>query len=114
MCVCVCLFVCMYVCEFVFRRPTCVRTHPHATAWLLHNFAGRHQMLKMDMDKTIVTQGRTTVQQWHITAHTHVRAHARTQRASSLTPNVRNLMAKLQLFPKSILHRFSIPIDGAN
>lgn len=66
------------------------------------------------MDKTIVTQGRTTVQHWHITAYTHARAHARTQRASILTPNVRNYMAKLQRFPKSIVHQFSIPIDGNN
>lgn len=46
--------------------------HPHATARLLCNFTGTHLMLKMDMDKTIVTEGRATVQRQathHICGH---------------------------------------------
>lgn len=50
----------------------CVSAHPRATGCLLHNFTGPHLMLKMDMDKTIVTEGRATVQRhWH-THSTHV------------------------------------------
>lgn len=46
-------------------------THPHATAWLLHNFTGRHLMLEIDMDKTIVTKGRGT---GAFTAHIYTQA----------------------------------------
>lgn len=41
-----------------------VCAHPRTTAGLLCNFTGPHLMLKMDMDKTIVTEGRATVQRW--------------------------------------------------
>lgn len=50
--------------------------HPHATAWLLHNFTGPHLMLKMDMDKTIVTEGRATVKR-------HWRSYMYTQTAGA-------------------------------
>lgn len=62
--------------------------HPHATAWLLHNFTGPHLMLKMDMDKTIVTEGRATVQRhWH-TRHTHVATHRQQRLGKLFNPNV--------------------------
>lgn len=71
MCICT-VDLCVYL---------CVCAHPHASAFLLRNFTGPHLMLKMDMDKTIVTEHR--VVQKH---STHVHADSSGQ-ASCLTQN---------------------------
>lgn len=55
----------MRVCERTVVLYVCA--HPQATAWLLRNFTWPHLMLKMDMDKTNVTEGRATVRR-----HTHL------------------------------------------
>lgn len=72
----------------------CVCSHPHATAWLLRNFTRPHLMLKMDMDKTIVTEGRATVQR-----HTqHTCTHRQRGLGELLNPDVMKKGCQLLTF----------------
>lgn len=74
----------------MYSGPICVCAHPHATAWLLRHFSGPHLMLKMDMDKTIVAEGRAAVKrQWR--AHTQdTCTHTQQGHGKLLNPDVMN------------------------